>query len=140
MPVQFEHIYDGNAHPHFFDEKGQMWVDEEGTDDDGNAIAFEVEPGDDPLGADEVKKFIGAKIYTRNAVATKLLAQVDGGDWYELGQIQRPVDTIALNTLPKGTLINFRFTSSMKGDTPRIEKVTIWFNREEDTFRGISKQ
>lgn len=139
MPVQFEHIYDGDAHPHFFDAVGQMWVDEEGTDDNGNAIAFEVEPGDDPLGADEVKKFIGAKIYTKNAVGTKLFAQVDGSDWYELGQIQRQVDTISLATLPKGTLLNFRLSSSLKGDTPRIEKATIWFNKEEDTFRVVKQ-
>jgi hypothetical protein len=68
-----------------------------------------------------------------------LFAQVDGSDWYELGQIQRQVDTISLAVLPKGTLLNFRLSSSLKGDTPRIEKATIWFNKEEDTFRVVKQ-
>lgn len=134
--VQLEYTFDGNAHPHWFDEKGQMWVDEQGTDDDGEAIHMEVEPGDDNFGADEIKKWIGVKIYSHNSVGSKIYASVDSGDWQEVGQIRKPVEAITLEKQLRGTMINFRITNSFKGDTPQIDKMTVWFNREEDTFRA----
>ncbi len=139
MKVQLEHIYGGNAHPHFFDELGQMWVDEEGTDDNGDAISFEFEPGDDNFGIDELKSWVGIKVYSKNAVGTKLFAQIDGGEWYDLGQITKRAEAISIAKLPKGTQINFRPVSSIKGDTPQIDKITVWFNREEDTFRATPR-
>ncbi len=137
--IQLEYIYDGNAHPHFFDETGQMWVDEEGTDDDGEAIHMETELGNDTFGVDEIKKYVGCKIYSENAVGTKLFAQVDGGEWKDLGQISKPVEAIALNGLGAGTMLNFKTVSSFKGDTPQIDKIVVWFNREEDTFRATPR-
>lgn len=139
MVIQLEHIYAGNAHPHFFDEVGQMWVDEEGTDDNGDAISFEFEPGDDNFGVDELKSWVGIKVYSKAATGTKLFAQIDGGEWYDLGQITKRAEAISIAKLPKGTLINFRPVSSIKGDTPQIEKITVWYNREEDTFRATPR-
>ncbi len=134
--IQLEYRYAGDAHPYWFDEKGQMWVDEVGTDDDGQPIPMEIEMGGDTFGVDELKAWKGVKIYSRAAVATKLFASVDDGDWLELGEIRKPIEAIALQNLPKGTMINFRLTSSFKGDTPQIDKITVWYNREEDTFRA----
>lgn len=139
MQIQLEYTYDGNVHPHFFDQLGQMWVDEEGTDDNGEAIHFEVEPGDDTFGIDELKSWVGIKVYSENATGTKLFAQIDGGEWKDLGQITKRVEAISIATLPKGMMINFRAVSSIKGDTPQIDKITVWFNREEDTFRATPR-
>ncbi len=139
MEVQLEYAYNGNIRPFFFDELGQMWVDEEGTDDNGDAISFSFEPGNDTFGVDEIKSWVGVKIYGKNLTATKLYASVDDGDWIDVGQLNKPVEAIALKGLPNGTMINFRPTSSYKGDTPQIDKVVVWFNREEDTFRATSR-
>lgn len=139
MQIQLEYRYGSDIHPHFFDELGQMWVDEQGTDDNGDAISFEFEPGDDNFGIDELKSWVGVKIYSKNATATKLYAQVDGGEWYDLGQITKRVEAISIAKLPKGTMINFKPVSSIKGDTPQIDKITVWFNREEDTFRATPR-
>lgn len=137
--VQLEYTFDGNARPHWFDETGQMWVDEEGTDDNGVAIHMEVEPGNDTFGVDEIKKWIGVKIYSHNAVGSKIYASVDDGEFQEIGQILKPVESIALEKILKGTMINFRITNSFKGDTPQIDKMVVWFNREEDTFRATQR-
>lgn len=139
MQIQLEYRYGSDIHPHFFDELGQMWVDEQGTDDNGDAISFEFEPGDDNFGIDELKSWVGVKIYSKNATATKLYAQIDGGEWYDLGQITKRVEAISIAKLPKGTMINFKPVSSIKGDTPQIDKITVWFNREEDTFRATPR-
>lgn len=139
MPVQLEYTYGGIVKPHFFDAVGQMWVDEQGDDDNGVIIPFEVETGNDDLEVDEVKAFHGVKVYSKNSTGSKIYAQVDDGEWKECGEIRHRVDSIALKhnsqPIPRGTLINFRFTNSASGDPPQIDKMTIWFTREEDTFR-----
>lgn len=134
--IQLEYTFGGNARPHWFDETGQMWVDEEGTDDNGDAIHMEVEPGNDTFGADELKKWIGVKVYSHNAVGSKIYVSIDDADFIEVAQIKKPVESISLGKLPTGTMINFRVTNSFKGDTPQIDKMVVWFNREEDTFRA----
>ena len=139
MPVQLEYTYEGNRKPHFFDATGQMWVDEVGTDDDGAAIHMEAELGNDNFGVDEDKNYHGLKIYSKNAVGTKLFVSIDDGEWVDCGQITQPVMKIPLNKVPKGTLFNARFVSSMKGDTPEIYKMVVWFTKEEDTFRATQR-
>lgn len=139
MEVQLEYRYNGNIHPFFFDETGQMWVDEEGTDDNGKAISFSFEPGNDNFGVDEIKSWVGIKVYGKNVAGTKILAQVDDGDWMDLGQLTKPVEAISISKLPKGTMINFRPVSSYLGDTPQIDKIVVWYNREEDTFRATTR-
>jgi len=134
--VQFEYKYGGNNRPHWIDETGQLWVDEEGTDDDGKAIHMELEPGNDNFGVDEVKSFYGVKIYSDNSAGSKIFVSVDSAAWVEVGQITKPVEAITLGRLPKGTMINFRISNSYKGDTPQIEKMTVWYEIEEDTFRA----
>lgn len=136
MVQQFEYTYEGTAHPHFFDEVGQLWVDEEGDDDNGTTIHFAPETGNDNFGVDELKKFYGIKVYSDNAAATKVFVSIDDGEWKDVGQITKPVDSIALNGLPAGTLFNLRFVNSASGDAPQIEKAVVWYSREEDTFRA----
>lgn len=141
MPVQLEYTYAGTVHPHFFDEVGQMWVDEQGDDDNGATIPMEAELGNDDLEIDEVKAFHGVKVYSSNSTGSKIFAQVDNGEWFECGEVRRPVDSIPLRRtggqpLPHGTVINFRFTNSASGDAPSIDKMTVWFTQEEDTFRA----
>lgn len=140
MLIQLEYIYGGVAHPHWFDEVGQMWVDEVGDDDNGAVIPMEAELGNDDLAVDEVKAFHGVKVYSKNSAGTKIFAQIDGGEFKEVGQIRRRVDSIPLRSngqpLEKGTLINFRFTNSASGDPPQIDKMVVWFTPEEDTFRA----
>jgi hypothetical protein len=137
--IQVEYVYSGNAHPHWFDDTGQMWVDEEGTDDNGEAIHMEAELGNDTFAVDESKRFIGVKIYSKAAIGTKLYAQVDGGEWKEVAQITRAVDSIPLQGLPIGSMVNFKLESSMTGDTPQIDKATVWYSREEDTFNASKR-
>lgn len=139
MPIQIEYQYAGNFKPHFFDQTGQMWVDEQGTDDNGQAIHMAPELGNDTFGVDEQKNFYGVKVYSHNSASTKIYASVDDGDWQEVGQITKPVQAILLNKVPKGTMINFKFGNSFLGDTPQIDKMVVWFNREEDTFRATAK-
>lgn len=137
--IQLEYKYANNNRPHWFDENGQFWVDEEGTDDDGKAIHMEIEPGNDNFGIDELKSFYGVKVYSDNSAGSKIYVQIDGGEWVEVGQITKPVEAISLGKLPKGTMINFRITNSYKGDTPQIDKMTVWFDTEEDTFRATPR-
>lgn len=135
MPAQIEYTYDGDVKPHFIDEKGQMWVDEQGTDDNGQAIDWNPEIGNDTFNVDEIKSWKGVKVYSKNCAGAKIYASVDDGQWVEIGQISKAVEAIAIQNLPKGTMINFKVGSSILGDTPQIDKITVWYNREEDTFR-----
>lgn len=140
MPIALEYTYNNTAKLHFFDEKGQFWVDEQGTDDNGIAIPFEAEIGDDNFGIDEIKNPVGIKVYSKNAAGTKVFVSVDGEDEErEVGQITKRIDSIAINSVPKGVTFNFKFKSTMLGDTPQIEKATVWYNPEEDTFRATQK-
>lgn len=139
MPIQLEYTYQGNIHPHFFDEKGQFWVDEEGDTDNGEVIPLEIELGDDGFGVDEIKKYIGVKIYSKNSSGTKIYVSIDKGEFKPVGQITKNVEAISLEPMPRGTLINFKFTNSTSVDPPHIEKVVVWHNPEEDTFRATPR-
>ncbi len=136
MPVQLEYIYSGVIKPHFFDEHGKMWVDETGDDDNGTTIhmSADVDPSD--LGIDEIKDFKGIKVWSDNSAATKIVASIDGGDFKEVGEITKPIQVLSFGkgNLPKGTNINIGFRNSSSGDACQIDKATIYYSREEDTF------
>lgn len=137
MPAQFEYKHDGIVKPHFFDQTGQLWVDETGDDDNGKVIPMEVELGDDNFGVDEIKSYVGIKVYSKNAVGTKIMISIDGGEFLKAGQIQKRVESIEFpKAALKGTMMNLKFTNSSSSDAPEIHKATIWYNREEDTFRA----
>lgn len=140
FPEQLEYIYQGSVRAHFFDENGQMWVDDEGTDDDGEVIPWEPYIGDDNFMADEQKSYKGVKIYSRNAKGCKIMVSIDNGQPLPIGQIENPVQSIMIpKSIPKGTMINFLFKHAIEGATPRIDKVVVWFNTEEDTFRATPR-
>jgi hypothetical protein len=148
MPVQLEYKYLGSIKPHFFDEHGNFWVDELGTDDAGEVIPLDVQIGDDTLQqmsmrsmsqleVDEVKSFHGIKVYGKNAISTKIFVSIDGSpDWIDVGEMTSDICSIKLpNNVPKGTMINTRFVNSSAVDATEIHKAVIYFNIEEDTFR-----
>lgn len=140
MPVQIEYKYNGTIKPHFFDEHGSLWVDELDNDDNGVTIPLDVKIGPDNLQVDEIKSFNGVKIYGKNNIATKVLMQVDYGEWLEIGELRKPVDSLAVpKKVPNGTMVNLRFTNSSTGDPVEIHKAVIYYNTEEDTFR-VSKR
>lgn len=141
MPVQLEYVYQSVVKPHFFDEHGQMWVDETGNDDNGSAIVFDVTLGDDNFGIDEVKKYVGVKVYSDNSAATKVQIYIDRGEAIDVGELTKPVQSIGFdpNDVPTGTLFNMRFINSATGDPVQIEKATVYYNREEDTFRATTR-
>jgi hypothetical protein len=137
QPMQFEYTYNNTAHPHFFDEKGQLWVDEQGNDDNGAVIAMRAELGDDTLGVDEVKAFYGIKVYALAVAACKVLVSIDGGQFNDCGQITKPIQTISFpRDLPKGTTINLRFVDSSSLKPVQIDRAVLYYNSEEDTFRA----
>lgn len=141
MPVQLEYVFSNVVKPHFFDEHGQMWVDEQGNDDNGTAIVFDTTIGDDNFGIDEVKKYLGVKVYSDNSAATKVQIYIDRGEAIDIGELTQPVQSIKFdpNQVPTGTLFNMRFINSATGDPVQIEKATVYYNREEDTFRATSR-
>lgn len=137
MPIALEYTYSSAIKPHFFDETGQLWVDEVGTDDNGKEIPFEAELGEDNFGMDEIKKYIGIKIYSKNSSGIKVFMSIDGDEFKEIAQITKQIESIAVpGTLSRGTTMSLKFVSSLLGDSPEIDKVTVWYNREEDTFRA----
>lgn len=136
MPAQIEYKYQSTIKPHFFDEHGNFTVDELGDDDSGVTIPLDVRIGPDNLQVDEIKSFIGVKVYGQNCIATKIVAYVDHGDPIEIGEMRKFVDSIAFpRNFPQGTLLDLRFTNSSTGDPVQIEKVVVYFNTEQDTFR-----
>lgn len=140
MPVQLEYTFNNVIRPHFFDEHGNFWVDEEGNDDAGTTIPLDVEIGDDNLQVDEIKSFYGIKVYGKNCVTTKILVSIDRGDWIDIGEMNKNIDSIAYpKDLPSGTMINHRFTNSSTGDPAQIEKVVVYYSSEQDTFRAARR-
>lgn len=141
--IQLQYKFQGVIKPHWFDEVGQMWVDEYGDDDNGKTIPFNVAIGDDTFGVDEQKSYQGVKLYSTGAIGTKVLASVDKGDFVEVGEITSPVCVIDWSVLKrplKGTSINLAFTNSTNtGDPASIEKATIFYNKEEDTLRATKR-
>lgn len=136
MPQQVEYTFNGTAHPHFFDQTGQMWVDEEGDTDNGAPIPMEAELGDDTFGVDEVKKLHGIKVWSSAVSACKVFVSVDGGQFMDLGQLTKPVEAISLEKAPLGTMINIRIVDSASLAPVQVDKMTVWYTREEDTFRA----
>lgn len=137
MVQQFEYTYNGESHPHFFDEVGQLWVDEEGQDDNGEIIPFEAEIGDDDFGVDELKAYHGIKVWSENVAACKVFVSIDRGEFIDCGQLTKHTQAIQFPPkLPKGTTINIRFVDSSSLKPVQINKAVVWYTREEDTFRA----
>lgn len=138
MPVQLEYINAGVVKPHFFDEHGKMWVDELGDDDNGSQIIMDAETGTDDLGVSEEKYFKGIKVWSKNSAGTKISIVIDGGDPYEVGQVEHPIQVISWHKyrLPKGTAISVFFHNSSTGDPVQIDKALIYYTSEEDTIRA----
>lgn len=138
MPIQLEYIYNGVVKPHFFDEHGKMWVDEQGDDDNGEQIIMDSDHGLDDFGIDEVKSFKGIKIWSKNSAATKISVSIDGGERREVGQIEKFIQTISWEKyrLPKGTVIRMFIHNSSSSDPVQIDKALIYYTSEEDTIRA----
>lgn len=136
MLQQFEYTYDNEIHPHFFDELGQLWVDEEGNDDNGVTIPFEMELGNDIFGFDLAKEYYGITVYADNAAATKVMLQIDSGQWKDIGQLTQAVTALAFPKATKGTAINIKFVDSSSKKPVEIDRATLWWNLAEDSFHA----
>lgn len=141
MPVQFLYLHDGNVRPHFFDETGQLWLDESGDTDDGKNIPLEIELGDDTFGIDERKDFVGVAIYSKNSAATRIQVSLDGGQFVDIGQITQPVERLRFAGLRSntGTMINIKIVNSSSKDPVEIHKMVVYYNRAEDTFNATKR-
>ena len=141
MPVQFLYLHDGNVRPHFFDETGQLWLDESGDMDDDKIIPLEVELGDDTFGIDERKDYVGVAIYSKNSAATRIQVSIDGGEFIDVGQITQPVERIRFAGLRSntGTMINIKIVNSSSKDPVEIHKMVVYYNRAEDTFNATKR-
>lgn len=136
MLQQFEYTYDNEIHPHFFDEVGQLWVDEEGNDDNGVVIPFEMELGNDIFGFDLKKAYYGITVYADNAAATKVMMQLDSGQWKDVGQLTSAVTGLAFPKATQGTAINIKFVDSSSKKPVEIDRATLWWNLAEDSFHA----
>lgn len=141
MPTQFLNLHAGNVKPHFFDHTGQLWLDESGNMDDDKVIPLEIELGNDNFGIDERKDYLGVVIYSKNSAATRLQISVDDGEWEDAGQITNPVERIAFTQARRksGTMINFKIVNSSSDDPVEIHKMTVYYNRAEDTFNATKR-
>lgn len=136
MPLQFEYTLGSEIHPHFFDEHGQLWVDEQGDDDNGKVIPFDVELGDDLFGTDEQKEYYGIKVYASAVAATKVFVSIDGGQPEDLGQLTKGIQTIEFHKPHVGSQINVRFVDSSSKKPVQIDRAVLWWNPAEDTIRA----
>jgi hypothetical protein len=134
MPLQFEYTYSGLVHPHFFDEKGQLWVDEQGNDDDGAVIPFEAELGDDNFGYEELKAYYGIKVYAKAVAACKVMVSLDGGQFIDQGQLTKPIQAIRFKNMVNATTINVKFVDSSSKAPVEVDRATVYYDLEEDTF------
>lgn len=141
MPVQFLYLHDGNVRPHFFDETGQLWLDESGDMDDDKIIPLEVELGDDTFGIDERKDYVGVAIYSKNSAATRIQVSIDGSEFTDVGQIAQQVERIRFAGLRSntGTMINIKIVNSSSNDPVEIHKMVVYYNRAEDTFNATKR-
>lgn len=139
MPVQLEYTYSNEIHPHFFDEVGQLWVDEQGNDDNGVVIPFSVECGADNLGVEEVKSYVGVKVYSSAVAACKIFVSIDGGQFTEQGQLTQGVQSVQFKAGLKGTTINLKLVDSSSKKPVQIDRAVIYWNPEEDTFRATKQ-
>lgn len=141
--VQLEYKYEGYIKPFWFDEVGQMWVDDTGNTDNGKQISLRYAFGDDTFGIDELKSYKGIKVYSTAAVGTKVLLSIDRGEPIEVGEISGAVTVIDFSTskknLPKGSMVNVIFTNSSSEEAPLIEKATVYYQKEEDTLRATGR-
>jgi hypothetical protein len=134
---QLRMTYNNVVKPIFIDNESQVWIDEEGTTDDGNEIPFIGELGDDTFGVDEKKKYIGIKVYGANVAGTKMMASVDAGQFIDVGEIKTPVASVQFpKTIPEGTMINVKFVNSSSGEPVEIHKAKVFYTRVEDTFNA----
>jgi hypothetical protein len=59
---------------------------------------------------------------------------VDDGQFIDCGQITKPIQSIPLLRVPKGTTINVKFVDSSSKAPVQIDRAIIYYSLEEDVF------
>ena len=127
---QFNHTMNGYLKPYFLDETGRLFRDDTGNLDHQDTIPFEVELGRNNMGTPLKKNFTSVLVQSEKAKGALLQAQVDNGQWQDLGQIVEDMQPFRIGNL-KGRDINYKVTYNNQGDGPIVDGITTYFSMEE---------
>jgi hypothetical protein len=127
----------GTLKPYFFSNNGKLYMDESGDMDDDKNIAMEAGTGQDMLGTEQVKRFYGMKLFTRNCNGLRLQVAVDGGDMKTIGRIEGTVCFVKFpeqgdSKLPLGVTIDWQIMGVGPGEAPKVDGAVIYWIPEED--------
>ncbi len=112
--------------PFFVSDDGRLFQDDTGDLDDDKAIRFEAVLGKTNYGIENDKRYLGAYIYSRNAIGLKISLAVDNEDAVLVGEIARnygqldyPVND-NIRAL-QGSTATIKILGALKGPAPHIE-------------------
>lgn len=134
--AQIMHTMHGYTKPYFLDETGRLFRDETTTKDFQDTIPFEVQTYPDGLGSRFNKRFNGCTVESEQAAGTQVSISIDGGDWKNVGQVHKDVETINFpGDLPIGKEIAYKFTHNDGGVAPSIDGIETYFSNQELRIR-----
>lgn len=135
--IQAADDYTGVLKPYFFSSNGRLYMDEQGDLDDDKNIAMEAGTGQDMLGTEQVKRFYGIKLFSRNCNGLRLQTAVDGDQMKTIGRIEGEVCFMKFpeqgeSKLPLGTTIDWQVMGVGPGEAPKVDGAVVYYVPEED--------
>lgn len=130
--------YTGEDKPYFFCDDGFLYIDDTGQLDYDKAIPFEVDPGRDTLGTEQLKRFLGVFTYSKNAIGMTIKVSVDGKQAQSVGTVRSEEDYCQFkqngeDAVPTGTTIDVFYADASKGDPQYLQGRVLYYNPEEES-------
>lgn len=133
--------YTGEQKPYFFCDDGYLYLDDSGNLDHDLAIPLEIELGRDNMGTEQLKKFDGMFVYSKDAAGMSVMISVGGGEFKTVGNLMTDEQYIKFpekgeNAPPRGTTLNIKFAGASKGAPPTVQGIITYFSPEEESPSG----
>lgn len=116
----------GDISPFFVSDNGNLYQDDIGDLDDDKAIRYDITFGRVNYGTESDKEWLGAFIYSSNAVGLKVMIKIDDKDWITISEIKKSYGRLMYDNARdretlRGSTINIRVAGALKGPAQSIE-------------------
>lgn len=116
----------GEIKPYFASDNGNVYEDDTGDLDDDKAIRFQANLGRTNYGTESDKEYLGAYIYSRNAIGLKVLLAIDDGDPFIAAEIKKSYGQLDYANMQnrrnmQGSTLDISIVGAIKGPAQVIE-------------------
>lgn len=137
----FVSSYSGVSRCYFFDELGNMYLDEDTNLDDTATIPWYIQYGRRNLGTSQTKTLNGLYVFGGNpshVSSASVMVKLPGIDsrWETVGQLTEPISEIIIpDTKPlDGRDFDFKISGNSKGAPSKIEGIEVWYHVQQANF------